>query len=111
VTPTVTKAAAGAVEYLSMSLVAGLATAVTTLREAGVWVVGLDAEGDTPIHELTVADSPVCLVVGAEGPGLSTLVRQRCDVLAAIPLHGNLASLNVASAGAIACYEVARRRL
>jgi 23S rRNA (guanosine2251-2'-O)-methyltransferase len=52
----------------------------------------------------------VCLVVGAEGPGLSTLVRQRCDVLAAIPLHGNLASLNVASAGAIACYEVARRR-
>ncbi len=82
VTPTVTKAAAGAVEYLSMSLVAGLATAVTTLRDAGVWVVGLDAEGDTPIHELTVADSPVCLVVGAEGPGLSTLVRQRCDVLA-----------------------------
>lgn len=110
VTPTVTKAAAGAVEYLSMSLVAGLATAVTTLRDAGVWVVGLDAEGDTPIHELTVADSPVCLVMGAEGPGLSTLVRQRCDVLAAIPLHGNLASLNVASAGAIACYEVARRR-
>ncbi len=110
VTPTVTKAAAGAVEYLSMSLVAGLATAVSTMRDAGVWVVGLDAEGDTSIHGLPVADAPVCLVVGAEGPGLSTLVRQRCDVLASIPLHGRLASLNVATAGAVACYEVARQR-
>ena len=110
VTPTVTKAAAGAVEYLSFSLVAGLPTAVTQLREAGVWVVGLDADGETPIHELTVADAPVCLVLGAEGAGLSRLVRQRCDVVASIPLHGQLASLNVASAGAIACYEVARRR-
>ena len=111
VTPTVTKAAAGAVEYLPMALVAGLPTAIETMKEAGVWVVGLDAGGPTPIHELTVADSPVCLVLGAEGKGLSKLVRQRCDVLASIPLHGRLASLNVASAGAIACYEVARRRV
>ena len=110
VTPTVTKAAAGAVEYLSFALPAGLPRAVSDLRELGVWVVGLDADGPTPVHDLAVADQPVCLVVGAEGPGLSRLVRERCDVVASIPLHGRLASLNVASAGAIACYEVARRR-
>lgn len=110
VTPTVTKTAAGAVEYLPMALVGGLPTAVEAMRAAGIWVVGLDAGGDTPVHELTVAAEGVCLVLGAEGKGLSRLVRQRCDLVASIPLHGRLASLNVASAGAVACYEVARRR-
>lgn len=110
VTPTVTKTAAGAVEYLPMALVGGLPTAIEAMRAAGVWVVGLDAGGDTPVHKLTVAAEGVCLVLGAEGKGLSRLVRQRCDLVASIPLHGRLASLNVASAGAVACYEVARRR-
>ena len=110
VTPTVTKAAAGAAEYLPMALVGGLPAAIESMKAAGIWVVGLDAGGDTPVHELTVADEGVCLVLGAEGKGLSRLVRQRCDVIASIPLHGRLASLNVASAGAVACYEVARRR-
>lgn len=110
VTPTVTKAAAGAVEYLPMALVGGLPAAIESMKAAGIWVVGLDAAGDTPVHELTVAREGVCLVLGAEGKGLSRLVRQRCDMIASIPLHGRLASLNVASAGAVACYEVARRR-
>ncbi len=110
VTPTVTKAAAGAVEYLRMALVGGLPTAITDLREAGVWVVGLDAGGDTSIHDLPVATDAVCLVLGAEGKGLSRLAAQRCDLVASIPLHGRLSSLNVASAGAVACYEIARRR-
>jgi 23S rRNA (guanosine2251-2'-O)-methyltransferase len=110
VTPTVTKAAAGAVEYLPMTLVGGLPTAIESMKAAGLWTVGLDAAGDTPVHELTVAGDGVCLVLGAEGKGLSRLVRQRCDLIASIPLHGRLASLNVASAGAVACYEVARRR-
>lgn len=110
VTPTVTKAAAGAVEYLPMTLVGGLPTAVERIKQAGVWVVGLDAAAATSIHDLPVAGEGVCLVVGAEGTGLSRLVRQRCDLLAAIPLRGRLSSLNVASAGAVACFEVARRR-
>lgn len=110
ITPTVTKAAAGAVEYLPMAIVGGLPTAIESMKQAGVWVVGLDAGGPTPVHDLPTADAPVCLVLGAEGKGLSRLVRERCDVLASIPLRGRLASLNVASAGAIACYEVARRR-
>lgn len=110
VTPTVTKAAAGAVEYLPMALVGGLPTAIETMKAAGIWVVGLDAGGETDVHSLEVASAGVCLVLGAEGRGLSRLVRERCDLLASIPLHGRLASLNVASAGAVACYEVARRR-
>lgn len=112
VTPTVTKAAAGAVEYLPMSLVGGLPAAIEEMKGAGVWVVGLDMDGETTIHELPppLAAGPVCLVLGAEGRGLSRLARQRCDLVASIPLHGRLASLNVASAGAVACYEVARRR-
>ena len=110
VTPTVTKAAAGAVEYLPMAIVGGLPTAIEAMKKAGVWVVGLDAGGPVPIHELPTADSPVCLVLGAEGKGLSRLVRERCDLVASIPLRGRLGSLNVASAGAIACYEVAKRR-
>jgi 23S rRNA (guanosine2251-2'-O)-methyltransferase len=110
VTPTVTKSAAGAVEYLPMALVGGLPTAIESMKVAGIWVVGLDAAGDTAVHDLTVAGDGVCLVLGAEGKGLSRLVRQRCDLIASIPLHGRLASLNVASAGAVACYEVARRR-
>ena len=93
-----------------MAIVGGLPTAIEAMKKAGVWVVGLDAGGPTPIHELPTADSPVCLVLGAEGKGLSRLVRERCDLVASIPLRGRLGSLNVASAGAIACYEVAKRR-
>jgi len=110
VTPTVTKAAAGAVEHLPMTIVGGLPTALLQLRDQGVHVVGLDAGGDRSLFDLDAADVPVCLVLGAEGRGLSRLVRQRCDEVVAIPLLGQLASLNVAAAGALACYEVARRR-
>jgi 23S rRNA (guanosine2251-2'-O)-methyltransferase len=110
ITPTVAKAAAGAVEHLPMALVAGLPAAMTTLSGAGVWTVGLDAGGDRTIFDLPVADEPVALVLGAEGPGLSRLVRERCDTIASIPLLGVLDSLNVSAAAAVACFEVARRR-
>ncbi len=111
VTPTVAKAAAGAVEHLPMAVVTGLPSALERLGSLGVWAVGLDSGGAERIDELTLADQPVVLVLGAEGRGLSPLVRKRCDVVAAIPLRGRIGSLNVAAAGAIACFEVARRRL
>src|SRR5690606_19102920 len=76
VTPTVTKAAAGAVEHLSFSVVGGLPAAIRALGDAGVWVVGLDADGTTHLWDLPAADRPICLVLGAEGSGLSRLVRQ-----------------------------------
>ena len=111
VTPTVAKAAAGAIEHLPMAVVGGLPSAMKRMQELGVWVIGLDAAGDRPLFELPFGPEPVCLVLGAEGSGLSRLVRQRCDASASIPLAGHLASLNVAAAGALACYEVTRRRL
>lgn len=110
VTPTVTKAAAGAIEHLSFSVVGGLPTALSELRAAGVWVVGLDADGAVVLWDMPAATGPICLVLGAEGTGLSRLVRQRCDEVVTIPLAGALPSLNVAVAGALACYEVARAR-
>jgi 23S rRNA (guanosine2251-2'-O)-methyltransferase len=110
VTPTVTKAAAGAVEHLPMAIVGGLPAALARLREQGLWVVGLDGGGDTSIFDLPAADGPLVLVLGAEGQGLSRLARQRCDAVVAIPLLGSLGSLNVAAAATLAVYEVARRR-
>ena len=110
ITPTVAKAAAGAVEHLQFASVAGLPAAMRTLREQDVWTVGLDAAGSMPLHELELSGQPVALVLGAEGRGLSRLVAQRCDVLVSIPTQGVLGSLNVAAAAAVACFEIARRR-
>ena len=110
ITPTVAKAAAGAVEHLRFAVVPGMPSALRTLRSRDVWTVGLDAAGPRPLHELELSGEPVALVLGSEGRGLSRLVAQRCDVLASIPLHGMLGSLNVAAAAAVACFEIARRR-
>ena len=110
ITPTVAKAATGAVEHLRFALVPGMPSALRTLSSHDVWTVGLDAAGPRPLHELELSGEPVALVLGSEGRGLSRLVAQRCDVLASIPLHGMLGSLNVAAAAAVACFEIARRR-
>ncbi len=110
ITPTVAKAAAGAVEHLPLAVVPGIPGALARARELGIWLVGLDAGGEASAFDLALATEPVGLVLGAEGKGLSRLTRARCDVLAAIPLRGAIGSLNVSAAAAIACYEVARRR-
>ena len=110
VTPTVTKTAAGAVEHVPMALVGGLPAAIEEMKAHGVWVIGLDAGGEKSLHEVELSDEPVCLVLGAEGEGLSRLVRQRCDQIVSIPLIGSLSSLNVSTAAALAMYEVVRRR-
>jgi len=108
--PTVAKVAAGAIEYLPMALVAGVPTALTQLSGLGVVTVGLVGEAPTSLYRLPLGDRPVALVLGSEGTGLAALTRKRCEELAAIPQHGTLSSLNVATAGAIACFDVARQR-
>src|SRR5207248_2468378 len=102
VTAAVTKAAAGAVERVRLSVVPGLPAAVARARALGVWVVGLDPAGTENLFDLAIATEPVMLVVGAEGTGLSRLVRDRCDVVARIPLKGSIPSLSVAAAGTLA---------
>ncbi len=112
VTPTVAKAAAGAVEHVPMSIVGGLPAALARIKEAGIWVVGLDDAADRTLFEIgDLATDAICLVMGAEGSGLSRLVRERCDMIVSIPMMGRLSSLNVSTAAALAVYEVARHRV
>jgi len=111
VTPTVAKASAGAVEHLPLCLVPGLPTALRLCKDRGLWIVGLDDDADRSLFDLgDLGAQPIVLVLGAEGAGLSRLVRERCDLVVSIPMLGQLSSLNVSAAGALACYEVARHR-
>lgn len=110
ITPTVTKTAAGAVEYVPIASVAGVPAAIQHLQRREVWVVGLDEAGSQSIHDLSLADQPLCVVLGAEGPGLSRLTRDRCDTLVSIPMRGSVASLNVSAAATVAMFDIARQR-
>lgn len=104
------KASAGALARLRVAQTANLARALSTYAEDGLFVVGLDAAGRADVGDLELADSPLVLVVGSEGKGLSRLVAQRCDEIARIPISGVAQSLNAGIAASIALYEVARRR-
>ncbi len=110
ITPAVTKSAAGAIEHLRIAAVSGIPAALDRASRSGVWTVGLDGAGERPIFEVDLLDQSVMLVLGAEGEGLGRLAKERCDVLARIPMHGRIESLNVSAAAAVACHEVARRR-
>ena len=111
VTPTTAKAAAGAVEHLDIAVVSGLPAAIAQMKKAKVWVVGLDDDADRSLFDIaSFANDPICIVLGAEGKGIARLVRERCDVVVSIPMQGQLSSLNVSAAGALATYEVVRAR-
>lgn len=103
------KASSGASEHLALCRVAGLASAVSEIKRAGLWCIALDPRGECLAWEFDLCQ-PTCLVVGGEGTGLHRLVRQRCDVGLRLPMRGRVASLNVAAAAAAALYEVARQR-
>lgn len=109
-TPAAMKAAAGAAEHLPLATASGIPAVLERASRRGVWSVGLDAEGRADVFALDVADRPLVVVLGAEGRGLARLTRERCDVVAALPLAGHLGSLNVSAAAAVACYEIARLR-
>jgi 23S rRNA (guanosine2251-2'-O)-methyltransferase len=111
ISATVSKTAAGAIEHVPVAAVAGVPAAIQQLQKHDVWVIGLDEGGTRSIFDLDLADQPLCLVLGAEGPGLSRLTRERCDELVSIPMQGSVASLNVSAAATVAMFDVARRRL
>lgn len=111
VTPTVAKASAGAIEHVPIALVPGLPATLSRLRELGIWVVGLDDAAERTLFDIgDLAREGICIVLGAEGAGLSRLTRERCDLVVSIPMRGRIASLNVAAAAALATYEVTRHR-
>ena len=111
VTPTVAKAAAGAVEFVPIALVPGLPAVLKQMKEHGIWIVGLDDGADRNLFELgDLAVEPICLVLGAEGAGLSRLALERCDAVVSIPMLGGVGSLNVSAAAALATYQVTQVR-
>jgi 23S rRNA (guanosine2251-2'-O)-methyltransferase len=109
ITPAAAKAAAGALEHCPVARVTNLSRALEEMKAAGLWIVGLAAEGDRPLQQIDLR-TPLALVLGSEGKGIRPLVRKHCDHLARIEMAGRLGSLNVGAAGAIALYEVARQR-
>jgi len=110
VTPVVEKAAAGALAHLPVAGVTNLVRALEQLGRAGVWSVGLDGDADATLAGHSLASGPVVLVVGAEGDGLSRLVRERCDALVRLPMAGRVGSLNASVAAAVALYTLLAAR-
>jgi len=104
------KASAGALARVPVARASNLAQALASYQEAGLFVAGLDAQGQIPLGELDLAEGPLVLVVGSEGRGLGRLIAQRCDVLARIPIAAQTESLNAGVAAGIALYAVAARR-
>lgn len=109
VTPAVVRASAGAAEHVAIAQETNLTRALEWLKQAGFWIVGLDQDGPLPYDSLDT-DRPLVVVVGGEGKGLTRLVRETCDQCVHLPMHGHVASLNAAVAGAILLYEIRRRR-
>lgn len=110
VNATVWKVSAGAAARVPVARETNLARTLTALKKEGCFVVGLDGGGQTLVEDLTVADAPLVVVTGAEGAGLSRLVRETCDVVASIPISRTVESLNAAVATGISLYEVDRLR-
>ncbi|MCR4436835.1 MAG: 23S rRNA (guanosine(2251)-2'-O)-methyltransferase RlmB [Clostridiales bacterium] len=108
-TAAVSKASAGAVEYVPVAKVTNIAQTIEYLKKKNIWVVGTDASGEKPFYETDLTGS-IALVIGSEGEGISRLVREKCDFLVNIPMHGRISSLNAAVAGAIVLYEILRQR-
>ena len=109
ITPVVSKVACGAAESMPVVRVTNLARAIATLKDQGVWVYGAAGEADTSIYTLDT-QTPLALVMGAEGPGLRRLTRDLCDGLFSLPMRGEVSSLNVSVATGVSLYEVVRQR-
>ncbi|HUP39468.1 MAG TPA: 23S rRNA (guanosine(2251)-2'-O)-methyltransferase RlmB [Vicinamibacterales bacterium] len=103
------KASAGAVAHVKIADVVNIARAVDDLKDAGIWTVGLAGDAPSTYDKMDLS-LPTALVVGAEGTGLRRLVRERCDLLAAIPMKGQVDSLNVSVAAGVVLYEALRQR-
>lgn len=110
ITPAVVRASAGGAEHVNVAHVVNLPRAMDELKEAGLWFTGLDFGPDARHYTAVDFKGRAGLVVGAEGDGLSRLVRERCDFIAVLPMPGGFESLNAATAASVAMYEILRQR-
>lgn len=108
-TPTVSKVASGAAETVPLVQVTNLARAMRDLQQSGVWLIGTAGEATQDLYQVT-HQGPLGLVMGAEGKGMRRLTREHCDELVAIPLYGQVSSLNVSVASGVCLYEFVRQR-
>lgn len=109
VNATVVKTSAGATEHILIARETNLTRTIDYLKQQNIWVVGLAGEGDTLYTQANLT-GPLAIVVGNEGKGMGRLVREHCDLLVKLPMHGYINSLNAAVAGSIALYEALRQR-
>lgn len=110
VTAAAWKTSAGAASRIPVALAANLTATIKAYRQEGVFVIGLDGEGEVALPELELATSPLLIVVGSEGKGLSRLVTEHCDQVVSIPIDAATESLNAGIAASVTLYEVARTR-
>ncbi len=104
----VAAASAGAIEHIPVAQVGNLSQAIERLKAEGIWVIGADAAAAEELYDVSLVP-PLAVVVGGEGRGISRLVRERCDRLVRIPMHGATASLNASVAAAVVLFEVRRQ--
>lgn len=108
-TPTVAKTSAGAINYTPVAKVTNLSNTMKELKERGMWFVCADMDG-TLMYDMDLT-GPIGLVIGNEGDGVSTLVKKNCDMVAAIPMKGDIDSLNASVATGVLAYEILRQRM
>lgn len=108
-TATVAKTSAGALNYTPVAKVTNLVRTMEELKKRGIWFVCADMDGQM-MYDLELT-GPIGLVIGNEGEGVSRLVREACDFTAAIPMHGDIDSLNASVAAGVLAYEIVRQRL
>ncbi len=110
ITPAASNASAGAVEHLHVAQVTNLVQAMEALRQAGVWLAGLEDVPEAQLYDQVDWRGPMAVVVGSEGRGMRRLVREHCDLMVRLPMAGHVSSLNAAVAGSIVLYQAWRQR-
>lgn len=108
-TATVVKASAGAIHYTPVAKVTNLVATMEELKQKGIWFACADMDGEIMYQQNLTG--PIGLVIGNEGNGISRLVKEHCDYVSAIPMHGDIDSLNASVAAGVLAFEVVRQRL
>ena len=108
-TPTVARTSAGAINYTPVAKVTNISNTMKELKDKGMWFVCADMDG-TRMYDLDLT-GPIGLVIGNEGEGVSPLVKKNCDMVASIPMKGDIDSLNASVATGVLAYEIVRQRM
>ena len=109
ITDTVEKVAAGACSYVKVARVSNITETIKKLKNNGLWIYGLDMDGEANIYDYDLTGS-IGIVVGNEGQGISRLVKENCDAVLKIPMYGKINSLNASASMAMTTYEICRQR-